>query len=684
MISFELREQLGWSYGTWCAAWDDGICTQEANGADWAPLHSCSTVRFGGCELSLPDLDWSKPQLQCCDAWCYVNPETCNATHWGITIEHSIFTDEDLYFSYGVCPDWNSRSNYPPDGGLDFSQYHRDDCPYQPWPIGCNCVGDNTLLGEDNVNRLGQDYGEWCAAWEDGLCTPDATPADAPLHTCNSSEYGTLYGCEEMWAINKLSDQSWCCDSWCYVNKSCDRFKHQVSVKNSWVNPALKYSYGVCSDDYSKPTPTLGGRSGWLADFSQYKAAECPYKPTIDGCECLGDNSALGEEILALHGEDYGKWCAAWEDGKCTPSIPDEVHPTNLHTCGGSLGPRCEDHWPTGWDFNEPQLWCCQAWCYIDINTCTPEKQEFHGINVAKSWMAEDVYYSWDVCPDSFSGPKIPYRRIPDFAQYDEETCPYRTGIDWDVPEPEPVDPITQPTVENTVESQTIRVPATTSTASLALHPPAWGLLAAAFATAVWLQTDFVRMTTELRIYVWDSSSVRAHDQSQTRRHRVAEQPECRSDCERESLRGCGGTELGIAGRAVLVRTRNHHETRMTSIIVATHQPGVCSQLRLPSQCGGEPDFVSMTTVQVRAVWLVPTTRQTRRHRVPEQPECRSDCERERLRDCGARNLELPARAVLVRTRDHHETRMRSIIVSQFRFQLRLSAGLDSGTMTPS
>mmetsp|Transcript_39905 Transcript_39905/g.80442 ORF Transcript_39905/g.80442 Transcript_39905/m.80442 type:complete len:284 (-) Transcript_39905:47-898(-) len=75
----------------------------------------------------------------------------------------------------------------------------------------------------------------------------------------------------------------------------------------------------------------------------------------------------------------------------------------------------------------------------------------------------------------------------------------------------------------------------------------------------------------------------------------------------------------------------------------STHQPGVCSQLRLPSQCGGEPDFVSMTTVQVRAVWLVPTTRQTRRHRVPEQPECRSDCERESLRGCGARSLELPA-----------------------------------------
>lgn len=46
-IDFEQRKQLGWSYGTWCAAWDDGVCTPEANGKDWAPKHSCSSENPG-------------------------------------------------------------------------------------------------------------------------------------------------------------------------------------------------------------------------------------------------------------------------------------------------------------------------------------------------------------------------------------------------------------------------------------------------------------------------------------------------------------------------------------------------------------------------------------------------------------------------------------------------------------
>eukprot|EP00961_Rhodomonas_salina_P276922 3742161-Rhodomonas_salina.1 len=132
-IDFEQRKQLGWSYGTWCAAWDDGVCTPEANGKDWAPKHSCSSENPGGCEKYMPDLDWYKPQLKCCDAWCYVDPKTCNSSHWGIDVQHSIFTENDLWFSYG----------------------------------------DNSLIGEAEVLRLGSEYGEWFVF-----------PSRLPAHCC--------------------------------------------------------------------------------------------------------------------------------------------------------------------------------------------------------------------------------------------------------------------------------------------------------------------------------------------------------------------------------------------------------------------------------------------------------------------------------------------------------------------
>ena len=52
-------------------------------------------------------------------------------------------------------------------------------------------------------------------------------------------------------------DQSWCCDSWCYVDATtCTpelQAKYGISLGDSWTGAALKYSYDACADPWSAP-----------------------------------------------------------------------------------------------------------------------------------------------------------------------------------------------------------------------------------------------------------------------------------------------------------------------------------------------------------------------------------------------------------------------------------------------
>ena len=97
-------------------------------------------------------------------------------------------------------------------------------------------------------------------------------------------------------------------------------------------------------------------------------------------------------------GEDYGSYCAAWEDGACSESL-DLKKCTNGpgHTCGSKKG--CHELWED-YNFNQDQLWCvvlrvasvcwtfslitfnpdladaswqcrcCDSWCYVNATTC--------------------------------------------------------------------------------------------------------------------------------------------------------------------------------------------------------------------------------------------------------------------------------------------------------------------------
>jgi hypothetical protein len=43
--------------------------------------------------------------------------------------------------------------------------------------------------------------------------------------------------------------------------------------------------------------------------------------------------------------------------------------------------------WQNDYNFDAAQPWCCDAWCYVDKNTCTEEIQEKYDLDVVKSWL---------------------------------------------------------------------------------------------------------------------------------------------------------------------------------------------------------------------------------------------------------------------------------------------------------
>jgi hypothetical protein len=75
---------------------------------------------------------------------------------------------------------------------------------------------------------------------------------------------------------------------------------------------------------------------------------------------------------VTTFGEDYGSYCAAWEDGACSDSI-DYSKCINGpgHTCGTKKG--CHDLWPD-YNFNQDQTWCAHFRrgfaCPLRLHSC--------------------------------------------------------------------------------------------------------------------------------------------------------------------------------------------------------------------------------------------------------------------------------------------------------------------------
>jgi glycerophosphoryl diester phosphodiesterase len=145
------------------------------------------------------------------------------------------------------------------------------------------------------------------------------------------------------------------------------------------------------------------------------------------GCECLGKTETrallLGVVDPFVVGEEYGSYCAAWDDGACSSGL-HQIGP--MHRCGTKTG--CAELRPD----RKLGGWCCDSWCFVNAQTCTEEMQDQYGFKVEKaSWLpGENLHYSYGVCADDQTYPKnIDYplqgsSKIS-YAHYTEKTCPY-------------------------------------------------------------------------------------------------------------------------------------------------------------------------------------------------------------------------------------------------------------------
>ena len=120
------------------------------------------------------------------------------------------------------------------------------------------------------------------------------------------------------------------------------------------------------------------------ADPEEYQGGNASRAWRMHGTVCQRTASPVDSELIAIAfstqgktveqlGEDFGSYCAAWEDGACGPSSCLNVTGGPGHKCGTLK--ECTALWPsdsTGEiNYDQSQPWCCDAWCYVDNTTCT-------------------------------------------------------------------------------------------------------------------------------------------------------------------------------------------------------------------------------------------------------------------------------------------------------------------------
>jgi len=189
-------------------------------------------------------------------------------------------------------------------------------------PTGCECWNNNDALDRGSYPEQssvvkwstfhGADYGKWCASWEDGKTTPGDSATVLSHH--NGSHTGTKQ-CYEHWPetnstkanyYNWSLSQSWCCDAWCYIDRSTctDQVAatHGLIIKQSWTGADIYYSYGACADWRSRPTKPANQPNGIAADLSQFSCDKCPFvKNGISDAQCsrtIGGVSASSVIVL--------------------------------------------------------------------------------------------------------------------------------------------------------------------------------------------------------------------------------------------------------------------------------------------------------------------------------------------------------------------------------------------------
>eukprot|EP00931_Biecheleriopsis_adriatica_P080838 TRINITY_DN5417_c0_g3_i1.p1 TRINITY_DN5417_c0_g3~~TRINITY_DN5417_c0_g3_i1.p1 ORF type:complete len:915 (-),score=121.55 TRINITY_DN5417_c0_g3_i1:108-2852(-) len=231
---------------------------------------------------------WGKDAVGpwCCQNWCYSSKDCPDA------FESQLLPG--TYYSYKACKgtavsatcSWTSVAK------------SKDPCECKNKVASFNAA--MKAKGFDTVM-----YGSKCSPWDSILST-----------------------CENFYRPDQVD--TWCCASWCYVEKECPT---AIASVNDGVE--LYWSDNVCIDD-----PKL--------------MSQCKYKPqpnitakTLGSCECL--NETMPEALLpkwtlmpsgAADGvpSDYGSLCA----------------PHDAYECN-NIYPNAADH----------SMWCCMSWCWV-------------------------------------------------------------------------------------------------------------------------------------------------------------------------------------------------------------------------------------------------------------------------------------------------------------------------------
>jgi len=365
-------------YGTTCAAWEDGDCAS----------HSCGN--YTDCRQMWPAEDKG---AWCCQPWCFVDKDLCQNPD----VEESKLelTNPKLGISYLACDMPAVTPQYPTEA----------ECPwnYDFTANPCECL-QKTFAAETLEERgFMRDYGHYCAAWEDG---------DEGRHLV-----GRNPSCHTMWPDRDVSESAWCCSPWCFVNPDTCPDAIQSELRGP-EGETLHYSYVEACGEIG----ATGATAAMAETNTGYTAATCPWTD----CACNG--ASMPTNVMEEIGfpRQYGRWCAAWEDGVCdnfaTTDVGDGSHP-----CGSNF--EC----PSMWALNALTLdkpsdhSCCQPWCFVGQN-CPLAKNESW---IVKSSNGENPlptrFVSYDTCRRQVLNDE---ERSVTYTVGDEGTCPFNTGLD--------------------------------------------------------------------------------------------------------------------------------------------------------------------------------------------------------------------------------------------------------------
>jgi len=254
---------------------------------------SCGAWDNSDCSGLWPDIT---PGAWCCRPWCYASPECYDA--------YSSALNPGKSFSYLAC-EQSALAN-----PCTWTSVVED---------ACACRDVSSLFNEWMNSRFASDYGATCSAWDNLDC-----------HTNYPDSMDT-----------------WCCESWCYVDRSCPTAKASF---NPGMEDTLFWTETTCDQD-----PAFIAQCAYAngAYANQDHAA----------CACTGE---MMPESLVPTGADrttYGVACSTHDKDMC-----EEFNP------GVDVG-----------------MWCCYSWCWVE-STCSSAR-------ASAQWPGH--YYSVDVntCP---------------------------------------------------------------------------------------------------------------------------------------------------------------------------------------------------------------------------------------------------------------------------------------------